>query len=75
MGLTMIFTLQLICLALTPAVKKQVTAIIGIGGNDLTGATRFLLGILPLLWIVLVVGIMTTGILVCINYDADTPKS
>ena len=63
-GLIVIFFLQLFCLALTPEVRKQVRVLSGIGGANLTGAARALALIGPLLWFMLVIGLMIAGILV-----------
>ena len=71
-GIMTIFLLIVIGLALTPAVQEQVltattgeyNATDGTGAGNLTGAARAIYRLVPLFWIILVIGIGLAGIIV-----------
>lgn len=63
-GIMMTFLFMIVGLALTPTVQEQVTAITGVGGHNLTGAALAIAGLIPLFWVILVVGIGLAAIVV-----------
>jgi hypothetical protein len=63
-GIMMTFLFMIVGLALTPTVQEQVTAITGVGGNNLTGAALAIATLIPLFWVILVIGIGLAAIVV-----------
>lgn len=51
------FLLMIIGLALTPTVQEQVTNITGAGTGNLTGAAKAICVLVPLFWVIIIVGI------------------
>ena len=56
-GIMMTFLFMVIGLALTPTVVEQVANITGVGGNNLTGAALAIAQLIPLFWVILIIGI------------------
>ena len=63
-GILMTFLFMLIGLALTPTITEQVTAVTGVGGNNLTGAALAIAGLIPLFWVILILAIGVASIVV-----------
>lgn len=63
-GIMMTFLFMIVGLALTPTVQEQVTAITGVGANNLTGAALAIARLIPLFWVILVIGIGLSAIVV-----------
>lgn len=51
------FLLMVIALALTPTVQEQVTAVTGAGAGNLTGAALAICLLVPLFWVISIIGI------------------
>jgi len=56
-GIMMTFLFMVVGLALTPTVVEQVANITGTGGNNLTGAALAIAQLIPLFWVILIIGI------------------
>lgn len=63
-GIMMTFLFMVIGLALTPTVVEQVANVTGTGGNNLTGAALAIAGLIPLFWVILIIGIGLAAIVV-----------
>lgn len=51
------FILIIIGVALTPTIVEQVTYVTGVGGYNLTGSALALMGLLPMFWVIGVLGV------------------
>ena len=56
-GLIAVFLLSIVGLALTPTIQENVTAVTGVGGNNLTGAALAIMALFPLFWVILMIAI------------------
>jgi len=56
-GIMMTFLFMVVGLALTPTVVEQVANITGVGGDNLTGAALAIAQLIPLFWVILIIGI------------------
>ena len=56
-GIMMTFLFMVVGLALTPTVVDQVGNITGTGGDNLTGAALAIAELIPLFWVILIIGI------------------
>lgn len=63
-GIMMTFLFMVVGLALTPTVVEQVANVTGVGGNNLTGAALAIAGLIPLFWVILIIGIGLAAIVV-----------
>lgn len=63
-GILSTFLLMIIGLALTPTVQEQVSLVTGVGGFNLTGAALAIAALIPLFWVILIVGIGMSAIVV-----------
>ena len=54
----MTFLFMIVGIALTPTVQEQVTLVTGVGGNNLTGAALAIMALVPLFWVILIIGIL-----------------
>ncbi len=63
-GIMMTFLFMVVGLALTPTVVEQVAGVTGVGGNNLTGAALAIAGLIPLFWVILIIGIGLAAIVV-----------
>lgn len=63
-GIMMTFLFMVIGLALTPTVVEQVANVTGVGENNLTGAALAIAGLIPLFWVILIIGIGLAAIVV-----------
>ena len=53
----MTFLFMVVGLALTPTIVDQVGSITGTGGDNLTGAALAIAELIPLFWVILIIGI------------------
>lgn len=60
----MTFLFMVVGLALTPTVVEQVAGVTGVGGNNLTGAALAIAKLIPLFWVILIIGIGLAAIVV-----------
>jgi len=51
------FLLIIIGLALTPTVQEQVNSVTGTGGSNLTGAALAIAKLIPLFWVIGLIGV------------------
>jgi len=58
------FLMILVGLALTPTIAEQVTGVTGVGGNNLTGAALAIARLIPLFWVIILIGIGVSAALV-----------
>lgn len=58
----MTFLFMVVGLALTPTVVEQVGNITGVGGDNLTGAALAIAELIPLFWVILIIGISLAAI-------------
>ena len=63
-GIMMTFLFMIVGIALTPTVQEQVTLVTGVGGNNLTGAALAIMALVPLFWVILIIGISLAAIVV-----------
>jgi len=56
-GIMMTFLFMVVGLALTPTVVEQVANVTGTGGYNLTGAALAIAALIPLFWVILIIGI------------------
>ena len=56
-GLIAVFLLSIVGLALTPTIQESVTAVTGVGANNLTGAALTVMSLFPLFWVILMIAI------------------
>ena len=56
-GIMMTFLFMVVGLALTPTVVEQVANVTGVGGDNLTGAALAIAKLIPLFWVILIIGI------------------
>lgn len=63
-GIMMTFLFMVVGLALTPTVVEQVANITGVGGSNLTGAALAIAALIPLFWVILIIGIGLAAIVV-----------
>ena len=56
-GLIAVFLLSIVGLALTPTIQESVSAVTGVGGNNLTGAALTVMALFPLFWVILMIAI------------------
>ena len=60
----MTFLFMIVGIALTPTVQEQVTLVTGVGGNNLTGAALAIMALVPLFWVILIIGISLAAIVI-----------
>ena len=63
-GIMMTFLFMIVGIALTPTVQEQVTLVTGVGGNNLTGAALAIMALVPLFWVILIIGISLAAIVI-----------
>lgn len=61
-GIMMTFLFMVVGLALTPTVVEQVANVTGTGGDNLTGAALAIAELIPLFWVILIIGISLAAI-------------
>ena len=63
-GILTTFLLMIVALALTPTVQENVTNVTGTGGINLTGAALSIAALVPLFWVLVIIGIGAAAIYV-----------
>ena len=63
-GLITLFLIAIVGLALTPVVVSSVVGVTGTGGDNLTGASKTIMELFPLFWVILMIAIPVAGIAV-----------
>lgn len=63
-GIMMTFLFMVVGLALTPTVVEQVAKVTGVGDYNLTGAALAIAKLIPLFWVILIIGIGLAAIVV-----------
>lgn len=67
-GIVVIFLMVIIGLALTPTVQEQVILATGVANaswpGNLSGASRAIFLLVPLFWVILVIGVALAGIII-----------
>ena len=61
-GLISLFLLAVIGLALTPTIVESTAGVTGVGGNNLTGASKTIMELFPLFWVILMIAIPVAGL-------------
>lgn len=56
-GILVTFLIMIVALALTPTVQEEVTGVTGVGANNLTGAALSIAALIPLFWVLLIIGV------------------
>lgn len=62
-GIMMTFLFMVVGLALTPTIVDQVGNITGVGADNLTGAALAIAELIPLFWVILIIGIGLAAII------------